>query len=365
MSNTKKKSAATQRDIARLAQVSQSTVSRVLTGDTSVEAEAAERVRLAIAEANYRPHSSARSLRSRSSGLIGLVLQRPAGGLSEDPFFAVLIGEIIDALSETPYKLCVEQTTRSGQEAVYDDLLRTRRVDGLILVESEARDERIYRLQSDQFPFVLIGNPALVDSASQVSNPWSVDNDNVKAAEAAVEHLLSEGYRSLGFLAGPEGVTVGQDRAAGFERALRRHGLSGKIWNCEFGCRPAKERATEILSSADRPEALLILDDLMASGVVLAARSLELRVPQDLGLVSFNDSSLCEVTEPGLTSVNLSISKIVRESCKLLLQLIDGSMDASAPHRIVVSTTLTVRQSSLRRSYAVSGPGDLVKARLT
>jgi DNA-binding LacI/PurR family transcriptional regulator len=350
MSTAKKRPAATQRDIARLARVSQSTVSRVLTGDNSVEPETAQRVRSAIAEANYRPDIAARSLRSRKSGLIGLVVKRPAGGLNEDPFFANLTSEIIDRLSGTPYKLCLEQTTETDQVAVYDDLLRTRRVDGLILVESEARDNRINRLQADRFPFVLIGNPSMITNTSGDHGVWSVDNDNVAAANVATDHLIEEGFQNIGFLAGPEGVTVSQDRAQGFRRALDAHGLCGPIWHCEFGLERARAAAANLLSSPSRPEALLVLDDLLAMGVVLAARDLGIAIPQDLALVSFNNSSLCEVLDSGLTSVNLNIHEIVREACYLLLKLIDGTIDIAAPHRKIVPTTLTVRGSSLRNT---------------
>jgi LacI family transcriptional regulator/LacI family repressor for deo operon, udp, cdd, tsx, nupC, and nupG len=85
-------------------------------------------------------------------------------------------------------------------------------------------------------------------------------------------------------------------------------------------------------------------------GVVLAARDLGISIPQDLALVSFNNSSLCEVLDSGLTSVNLNIHEIVREACYLLLKLIDGTVDIVAPHRKIVPTTLTVRGSSLQNS---------------
>jgi DNA-binding LacI/PurR family transcriptional regulator len=347
MATAKKRPTATQRDIARLARVSQSTVSRVLTGDVGVDAETAHRVRTAIDEANYRPDNAARSLRNRKSGLIGLVVKRPAGGLNEDPFFASLTAEIIDALSDTPYSLCLEQTTESAQGAVYDDLLRTRRVDGLILVESEARDSRIARLQADHFPFVLIGNPAMIgESNSAAEGVWSVDNDNVEAADVAVRHLIDEGYRRIGFLAGPEGMTVGQDRAVGFRRALARYGLAGSVRHCDFGLEHAREAAHIWLREPNRPEALLALDDFLGLGVVLAARQLGLAIPADVALVSFNDGAFCKVLECGLTSVNLNIPAIVRESCTRLLELIDGDIDVAAPHRTIVPSTLTIRGSS-------------------
>ncbi|RYG23622.1 LacI family transcriptional regulator, partial [bacterium] len=178
----------TQQDIARIANVSQATVSRVLAGDEKVEPNIRERVMEAVQRKNYKPDVRARSLRGAGTGLIGLVVNRPPGGLANDPFFARLTAEIIDYLAGHPYHLCLEGVGEGiGQTAIYDEMLRTRRVDGLILVESEARDERVARLRKDKFPFVLLGNPLASEEVH------SVDNDNVHAAEIATTHLLDGG----------------------------------------------------------------------------------------------------------------------------------------------------------------------------
>ncbi|MBL8040584.1 MAG: LacI family DNA-binding transcriptional regulator, partial [Chthonomonas sp.] len=168
----------TQQDIARLAKVSQSTVSRVVAGDQRVEEEIRERVMTVMRNHNYRPDVRARSLRTQSTHLIGLVMKREARDLQGDPFFSMFVSEILGFLSSTPYHLCVDIAASAlRQEFIYDELLRTRRVDGLILVESEPRDERVERLQKDAFPFVIIGNPG-----SDV-DLHSVDNDNILAGE--------------------------------------------------------------------------------------------------------------------------------------------------------------------------------------
>jgi|GEM_PF-3378511 len=128
-----------QSDIAKIANVSQATVSRVLSGDERVEDDIRQRVLVAIETHNYKPDVRARSLRTLQTHLIGLVVKRPHGALQGDPFYAQLISEILESLASTPYHLCVDMaTTDSGQVAVYDELLRTRRVDGVLLVESEA-----------------------------------------------------------------------------------------------------------------------------------------------------------------------------------------------------------------------------------
>lgn len=331
-----------QQDIARLAKVSQATVSRVLAGDAKVDSKISERVRAVMRAHNYQPDVRARSLRSRRTGLIGLVIKRPHGGLNSDPFFANLIAEIVDYLDGQPFHLCLDVASDDeSQVAIYDEMLRTRRVDGLILVESEARDERIQRLQDDAFPFVLIGNLWDKDLI------WSVDNDNALACEMATKHLIEQGYQRIGMIAGPVGITVSEDRIQGYQRAVKQAGQESRIWNSAFGSKSAKESAKVALSSEVCPDALVVLDDFMAMGVVQAAREAGERIPQDLGLVSFNDSHLCDLLENGLTSVNLNIEAIVRIACEQLIDAIEDG-EGMMPIRRIVPTELNVRGSSKR-----------------
>jgi DNA-binding LacI/PurR family transcriptional regulator len=292
-----------------------------------------------IRERNYQPDVRARSLRLQRTGLIGLVLKRPHGGLADDPFFAALIAGIMDYLCGHPYHLCVDVVTdAASQEGIYDEMLRTRRVDGLILVESEAIDERIALLQRDRFPFVLIGNP-------KNDNIASVDNDNVKAGEIATRHLLEGGYRRVGMLAGPNTLTVSEDRIAGYCRAMTNAELPTRVWHSSFGFEAARDEAIGILTQENRPDALVVLDDFMAFGVILAARSLGMRVPNDLALVSFNDSSLCNLLAGGLTSVSLGIEGIVEKAVQKLLAIIENGA-CPDPIRDIVPCELCVRGSS-------------------
>ena len=330
----------TQQDIAKIAQVSQATVSRVLAGDEKVEQALRERVVEVMQQHNYKPDVRARSLRNRKTGLIGLVINRPPGGLADDPFFAKLVAEIISYLSGTPYHLCLDMAiSDKGQQAIYDEMLRTRRVDGLILVESEARDERIGQLQADHFPFVLIGNPL---ASTEIV---SVDNDNVLAGEMATTHLLDAGFRRVGILGGRRGITVSEDRITGYQRAVRARQSEHLIWHAGFGANAARAAATGILKGESRPDALVVLDDYMAMGVVSAARELGLRVPKDLGIVGFNDTNICELVDGGLSSVSLNISTLVEIACEQLMDIVE-SRELRHPRRAIVPCELRVRNSS-------------------
>jgi DNA-binding LacI/PurR family transcriptional regulator len=332
----------TQQDIARIANVSQATVSRVVAGDSKVETSIRDRVFEVMRAHDYQPDVRARSLRTRRTGLIGLVVNRPTGGVGDDPFFGNLVAEILDHLSGKPYHLCMDLVVNgAGHLTIYEEMLRTRRVDGMILVESETRDARIKKLEEDNFPFVLIGNPL------ELSNIYSVDNDNVFAGELATVHLLEQGFRRIGFLGGRPGITVSDDRIAGYVRAVESHGHEALVWHSEFGSRSAAEVATSFLSKPDRPDALVVLDDYMAMGVVSAARSVHLKIPSELGLVGFNDSKICDLLDGGLTSVSLNISAIVERACSTLLNVIEGDM-MHVKRRVIVPCDLTVRGSCQR-----------------
>ncbi|MBL8088643.1 MAG: LacI family DNA-binding transcriptional regulator [Chthonomonas sp.] len=333
----------TQQDIARIAGVSQATVSRVVGGDVRVESDIRDRVLGAMRDNNYSPDARARSLRQQRTHLIGLVMRREARDLQGDPFFSILSAEILGYLSSTPYHLCVDIAASAlRQEYIYDEMLRTRRVDGLILVESEPKDDRIARLQRDEFPFVLIGNPGDVEAMH------SVDNDNVRAGVIATSHLVEQGFKRIAFLSGPESLTVSRDRLDGYAQVLKASNLPAKVYHSEFGFEATRRSAINALRDPFSPDALVVLDDFMAMAVADAARELGLAIPARLGLVSFNDTNICHLIPGGLTSVSLNIPEIVRQSCGRLLRIIEDSADGE-DRRKIVPTELKVRGSSLRR----------------
>ena len=328
----------TQQDIAKIANVSQATVSRVLAGDPRVEPVKRELILRTMQVSNYKPDVRARALRSQRTQLVGLVHKRSGGEMKDDPFFASLVAEIVQFLSHTQYHLCLDVVSSADEQGdVYDELLRSRRVDGLILVEPESEDKRLARLMDDKFPFVVLGNP-------RGKALYSVDNDNVLAGRLATQHLIENGYRSIGMLAGPAGVAVSDDRATGYRMAMAEHRMVPKVWHSEFGFRAAAEEAIAILVPDQRPDALVVMDDFMALGLIKTARQFKLAVPDDLAVVCFNVSSLCTMVEGGLTSVNMNIEQLVRHACSKLIDVVEAKTEGESS-RSLVSCELVVRNS--------------------
>ncbi|MCS7209991.1 MAG: LacI family transcriptional regulator [Fimbriimonadales bacterium] len=329
-------------EIARLAGVSQATVSRVLKGNPQVNEAMRQRVLAVVQELGYVPDARAQSLRSQRTRLIGLVVHRAAEALAGDPFFSALIASIIEQAGRHDYHLCVDTArTARSQRAVYEELLRTRRVDGLILVESETRDKRIERLSSEGFPFVLIGR---YDPADAVC---SVDNDNIGAAFMVTDYLVRTGRRRIAYIGGPAGLTVTRDRLQGYRDALESHGIGYDphlVAFAGFNERSAASAMTDLLSQTPQPDAVLGMDDLIALSAMREAKRHGVRVPDDIAFVGFNDSPLCRYVEPSLTSVAVEIPALARKATEMLIALIEGH--EPNPRRQIVPARLVKRESA-------------------
>ena len=329
-------------EIARLAGVSQATVSRVLKGDPQVNDAMRQRVLAVVQELGYVPDARAQSLRSQRTRLLGLVVHRAPEALAGDPFFSALIASIIEQAGRHEYHLCVDTArTARSQRAIYEELLRTRRVDGLILVESETHDKRIERLSREGFPFVLIGRYEPADAVC------SVDNDNVGAAWMATDYLIRTGRQRIAFIGGPAGLTVTRDRLQGYKNALESHGLSYTprlLSFAEFTERSAASAMAELLSLTPPPDAVVGLDDLIALAAMREAKRHGFRIPDDIAFIGFNDSPLCRYVEPSLTSIAVDIPALARKATEMLIGLIEGR--APNPTRQIVPARLVQRESA-------------------
>jgi DNA-binding LacI/PurR family transcriptional regulator len=304
-------------------------------------------VGVVMRESNYHLNKRASSLRKKMSGLIGLVLKRPEGGLRDDPFVSCLISEITEVLAGSDFHLCVDLAhTAEEQSRIYDEMLRTDRVDGVILVEPEAHDARLERLLADEFPFVVIGNPA----SAVVS---SVDNDNVMAGRMAALHLVESGCRQVGMLAGPKDVQVSSDRVLGYNFAMQQAGQTPMIWHSDFGHKAAEMTAAGLISKPGRPDGLVVLDDHMAVGAASAIRSAGLSIPDDIALVSFNNSSLCDLVEGGLTSVDLNVESLIRQAARILLKRVESKNGTPISRRVVPCELVRRGSSSPRQKGGV------------
>lgn len=336
------------KDVARVAGVSPSTVSRVLAGHPSISPGTHEKVRRVLRDLNYHPHAGARSLVTGSSRAVGLITSRPTSETFASPFFPEVIRGIGSVLEAEGYDLLLSTChgERSQRESCLQ-MLRSRRVDGVILTVSRLGDELIEALVTEKRKFVLIGRPA--DHQGRMTYPTVhfVNNDNVAAAAVAVEHLAAQGHRRIAFMNGQPHWVHCYDRLQGYRRGLEEAGLPFRPELVQEGCVSQEDggRALDgLLALPDPPTAVLAVDDIVAVGVMEAALRRGLRLPGDLAVAGFNASPITVWTRPQLTTIRIPIYDLGAMAARMLVGLLHGI--PSRPHQVILPSQILVREST-------------------
>jgi len=330
-------------EIAEIAGVSRSTVSRVVNGDPRVSAAARQRVESVILEQNYIPNAAARSLASRRTRIIGLLISPSVGVILSDPFFTDLIQGAVRAGNDSDYILTILMETgdsAASADRIYRRFIRSRHVDGVVILSSVVEDPIVDRLKDDQFPFVLIGRHPhhLVNF---------VDIDNRAAAREAVLHLLGHGYRRIGIVDGPPNMIASIDRYAGYVNALQEAGRSPEpsltVYS-DFTRRGAYRAMQNMLASNTvPPEAMFVASDTMASGVLQALRDNGLRVPDDVAVMGFDGLDEALVSQPILSTVHQPIRELGAQGVQALIDLLEHP--EHAPIQRYLPFKLQIRRS--------------------
>ncbi|MEE6282375.1 LacI family DNA-binding transcriptional regulator [Georgenia sunbinii] len=323
-------------DVADAAGVSTATVSRVLNGKPEVAADTRAAVLAALDQLGYeRPER----LRSRSAGLIGLIVPELTNPVF--PAFAQSIESVLATLGYTPL-LCT-QSPGGTTEDQYIELLLDHDVDGIVFVsgmhaDTRADVTRYKRLQSSQVPFVLINGYTGAVEAPAFST------DDVGSMDLAVRHLVSQGHRTLGLALGPERFVPVARKHSGFEAAVAAHlpdGV-GHVVSTLFTAEGGQSAATVLIDQGCT--AIICGSDLMALGAMRAARSLGMVVPRDLSVIGFDDSPLIAFTEPPLTTLRQPVDAMSRAAVTSLVAAVHGE---SVPAReLLFGTELIVRDST-------------------
>ncbi|HET7580332.1 MAG TPA: LacI family DNA-binding transcriptional regulator [Bacillales bacterium] len=330
------------RDVAKRAKVAPSTVSRVIADHPRISETTKRRVREAMDELGYHPNFNARSLVNRSTQTIGVVMPSSGDKVFQNPFFPEVIRGISTKAHENQFGLYM--TTGSNEQEIYDGvvgMIQGGRVDGIVLLYSRIDDKIVSYLQKNALPFVVIGKPF-----HNVDEITHIDNDNVKAAKEATEYLIKLHHKRIGFVGGSLDLVVTVDRLSGYEQAIRSTGLPYRddyIVHEEFLKEGGSEAVNELLSLDAPPTGLVVTDDLMALGILNTLNEMNIRVPEDISIVSFNDSLLAQISTPALTSVSIQIFRLGFEAVEALIEKINHP-DAEAK-RITVPHHLVKRHS--------------------
>lgn len=325
--------------IAKLAGVSRSTVSRVINHQPNVRDEVRQRVMRVIAETGYQPNPAARSLVTQRTGVIGLVIPRAVQSLFTDPFFPRLIQGITQACNTNDYTLALFMFhTKKEERKLYPRVVRARLLDGVIVTSSEIDDPLIPQLIENQMPFVIVGRPDSYDGIS------FVQSDNVVGAHMAVSHLIRLGHKRIVTITGPLNTTVGLDRRQGYLDALNeRNGAVDETLIAEGDFTELGGHAAMLRLLSHKPDAVFAASDAMAFGALRALREVGLSVPGDVAVVGFDDLPPAALTDPPLTTVRQPIRRQGIQAVETLIDIITNGPEP--PRRIIMSTELVIRSS--------------------
>ncbi|MFH1105435.1 MAG: LacI family DNA-binding transcriptional regulator [Actinomycetota bacterium] len=329
-------SARTLEDLAAIAGVSRSTVSRVLNGG-SVHAETRAKVLAAIERTNFRPNMAARSLATGRTGIVGVVMHAAPSVLFRDPYFALLLHGLTDALSERATGMMMWFGNRTKEQTL-EQILGMGLIDGVIVTADHLIDPLVDGLLASDLPTVLIGHRRDDASVSYV------DIDNMTAAITATNHLIDLGRHRIGHITGIRSTVAGEDRLAGYLQAMRRTGLptEGLIYQGDFGGAGGHAGAKELIERG--ADAIFCANDATAVGALDAIREAGLRVPQDIALAGFDDLEFAARLDPPLTTVRQGVHQQGVEAAHTLLQLL--AHPGAGPRRVLLPTELVIRQST-------------------
>ncbi|MEN4922831.1 substrate-binding domain-containing protein [Achromobacter spanius] len=324
------------REVAKEAGVSIGTASRALNRAGRVSEKAIADVTRAARRLGYEPDAIARSMRTRSSGVVGLLVSDLA-----NPLYARIITSIESTLQAAGYALLLASTHNDGKrEKAMIDLFRARRVDGLVLGPCETETPKYLEQLRGELPVVALDR----DFGPSASG---VHVDHYNGAVQATRYLLNLGHTRIALLTPGSVLRPGRERIAGFQEAFREHKLTpapklirGERSAMDF----AFSEALALLSSAEAPTAFLCLGTRILSGVLQALRHTGRSVPDDVSVISIGDTDLSQLFSPSITSLTWDLEVVGTVAAQLLLKQLDREAVAE-PERILITTQLVLRES--------------------
>jgi len=329
-------------EIARLAGVSRSTVSRVINDDPRVSDHAREAVRAVIAEHNYHPNAAARSLATRRTGILGLLIPREIDWVFSDLFFPLIIKSIAVASHAAEQNLMLlMEASDSGESAerLFSRVIGGRHLDGIIVVSNVVEEPLVELLDRHQFPAILVGRHPIFDLSF-------VDVDNRLSARMVVNHLIDHGHTRIGMIGGSTNLIATLDRRDGYHDALFAAGLSidpalyvGGDFQ-EMGGYIAMRR---LLALPDRPTAIFSASDVMALGAMRAITEAGLSIPHDIALIGFDGIERGATSAPPLSTIAQPVAELGQQAVSMLLQRIETP--AAPPMHRYLPTELRIRES--------------------
>jgi DNA-binding LacI/PurR family transcriptional regulator len=331
-------------DIARAANVSKSTVSRVLNNQNNISEDARNRVIKAIEELNYQPSKLARALSSSFDAI--MVVSRSAKTTSNNPFFSEILQTVAEKAEEENFDVIL-QTAKNSRDELEKCItkIKGKMIKGIIMLSSPANEELFKQLDVFNIPIVVIGKVE-----GNYKNIFSVDTDNFHDSYELTKYLIEQGHKRIACVHSPLEYHVSMDRLNGYKACIEDHQLPVREewmidggYNIETGSLAARK----LLLGGNRPSAVLATDDLKVMSIYKTATELGVSIPQDLSVVGYSNSSFIPFMTPSLTSIEIPVRKLGETGANLLFSIIRNTSEAEA--RTIIKTEKVIRDSVLKK----------------
>lgn len=326
-------------DIAKKAGVSKMTVSRVVNNTGAVAPHTREIIEKLIKEMNYHPDHIARSLSSKTTRTIGILIPKKEK-IFLDNYIAHVLSGVSEVLKEKDYRIMLFPVDVENEYEVLG-IAQTNLVDGLILLKISNEDEYIKKLSEMNLPTIRINNR---DDSDKIN---FVDCENIKGSRLAIEYLYNKGHRKIGFVCGRLEETNGEDRFVGYKNSIQEFGLEcNEDWviKGEFEKDIAYQNAEKLISLENRPTAIFCSDDYMALGVIEKINEKGYKVPEDFAVIGFDDIDVASILKPALTTIRQPMRNLGSTAAQLLLDIINDKI--STPVKKFIDVELIERETT-------------------
>jgi len=322
--------------VAERAEVSVNTASRAINNKPDINEETKKKVLKVAQELGYIRNAAAVALRTKKTGTIGVVIAD-----NRNPFYAEVLNGIEEAAREKNYHIILANTQRDYQkeeEAI--NLLLAKRVDGLLITPVQDRDDDIKNLIDANIPFIIVGRDF------ENIEVDAVYNDEIKGGFLATEYLIKKGYKRIALIDGFLYKSPAKGRLEGHKRALNKYRISlddSLISVGDINIEDGYERTKQMLEKNLNFTAIFVYNDMMAFGAMQAIKEKGLRIPEDIGLVGYDDIPFSSLISPSLTTIRLKKQELGAESVKLLLSRINGNRKKTK--KIMLDVELQIRET--------------------
>lgn len=329
---------ATIKDVAEMAGCSIATVSRAFSAPEKLRPETLVKIEHAAKCCNYAPNAIARAMVLQRNKTIAFVIHEKHYPIMQNPFYAAISEAVQQEAEKNGYTVYIVSSKTFANSAM--SMFANRSVDGVILA-GQCEQMLLDVLQRQSAPVVLVNSQSVHDDIP------SVTADDYDGSLQAVEHLIHRGHTRIGLLGGNLYPYVASARQNAFIDTMAKYDLPilpRYVRSCDANISSALSMATEMFSMENRPTALFCMNDVLAVGAIKAALRLQLHIPEDLAIVGYDDSNICQVIEPELTSVSVDTHRMGRESVNALIAKINGEQPGHI--HLCLKTELIERQSS-------------------